>query len=110
MSSDPEALILHCFPKGDWDWRVTVAQAVSRAVRCVRVQRRARADGAPVKRGTTGEPDETLVVLAQRFLRRRYPRAVIHVRDPLATEGDREETWYVYRDGSFRASTVRPAR
>jgi hypothetical protein len=37
---------------------------------------------------------------AQRRLRRRYPRAVVHPRDPLGSLDRRDEAWYVYRNGA----------
>ena len=39
-----------------------------------------------------------VIAVTQQRLRKRYPRAAIHV-EPIGDDGDSSATWHVYRDG-----------
>lgn len=75
---------LHCYPRDDSVF----------AAECDRVL----AEGRALRLAS-----EALLEHFKRGLKRAYPAANVHARDPLASDDDPTEVWYVYRDGTLVA-------
>lgn len=77
---------VRCFPSSDQAFALFVQQMLEE-----------------LRVGTEGS---TLDAVESR-LRRDYPSAAVHARDPFAQVGtDAETTWYVFRDGRYTAESM----